>query len=88
MSNLGEKEQKNIINELVEKIKMMPNDIEVSLVQLIEHGKIGSKDLLKITFEVFKKCKALGIHLEFCKVGIVGLPYVIPFKKIAEKKEN
>jgi len=60
---------------------MLSDDVEVRMVELIDHKEMDSIELMEITMEIFRKCEEVGIKLEFRNIGVVGLPFVIPFKK-------
>ena len=76
----------NIVNKMIEKIELLPVNIETSICQLLDKenlDRLSNDDLFKITSLFNQKCKEKNIVIDNSKYAgqLIGLPFNIPFIK-------
>ena len=76
----------NYINELVEKIKMLPEDKITTIAELIDYNPeenfIDPLNQGEIFNKLKNECKNKGINLEIIRDEIGGLAFYYKFKKM------
>lgn len=72
-----------LVNEVVNKIKEMPENTEFCISELLKDYECDNKQLLEISSDILKKVKELNLNIKskYGENAIVGLPYNIKYVK-------
>lgn len=79
--------ENDIINLLIDKIKLLPDKTEFTISQLVD---VDMDEVLSVSIDVFKKLEEQGIKIKpkFDKNAIVGLPQNMIYIKYSDDKSD